>query len=66
MDADSEVIDGGVGGVGLIVKRTTFDISVVVVLLTFCVADCAEPGICTATCTVPAVAKSVSGTGAVN
>lgn len=66
VDAESEVIAGGVPGVAPIVKRTTSDISVVVVLLTFCVADCAEPGICTATCTVPTAARSVAGTGAVS
>jgi hypothetical protein len=43
-----------------------FDISVVVVLFTFCVADCDEPGICTATCTVPVVVSSEAGTGAVS
>jgi len=32
VDADSEAIAGGVPGAGLIVKRTTFDTSVVVVL----------------------------------
>jgi hypothetical protein len=37
--ADSEVIAGGVPGTALIMKRTAFDTSVVVVLLTFCVAD---------------------------
>lgn len=66
VDADSEVMDGGVPGVEVIVKRTTLEISVVVVLLTFCVADWAEPGICTATCTVPVEARSDAGTGAVN
>jgi hypothetical protein len=39
VDADSEVIAGGVPCAGPIVKGTTFDTSVVVVLLTFCVAD---------------------------
>ena len=42
--ADSEVIAGGVPGAAPIVKRTMFDISVVVVLLMF-VPDVAEPGI---------------------
>jgi hypothetical protein len=35
VDADTEVIAGGVPGAALIVKRTTFDISVVVVLLEY-------------------------------
>lgn len=39
VDADNEVIAGGVPGAALIVKRTTFEISVVVVLLTFDVPD---------------------------
>jgi hypothetical protein len=39
VDADSEVIAGGVPGVAPIVKRTMFDTSVVVVLLTLDVAD---------------------------
>lgn len=39
VDADSEVTAGGVPGPVPIVKRTTFDTSVVVVLLTFDVAD---------------------------
>ena len=60
-----DAIAGGVPGAAPIVKRTMFDTSVVVVLLTF-VPDEAEPGICTATCTVPAVARSEAGTGAVN
>lgn len=66
MDAESEVSAGGVPGAVPIVKRTTFEISVVVVLFTLDVADCAEPGICTATFTVPAAARSVAGTGAVS
>jgi hypothetical protein len=65
VDADSEVMAGGVPGAVPIVKRTTFDTSVVVVLLMF-VPDEAEPGICTATFTVPAVARSEAGTGAVS
>jgi hypothetical protein len=64
-DANSEVIAGGVPSAGPIVKWTTLDISVVVVLLTF-VPDVAEPGICTATFIVPAVARSEAGTGAVS
>ena len=39
VDADSDLIAGGVPGALLIVKRTTLDTSVVVVLLMFCVAD---------------------------
>lgn len=39
VDAESEVITGGFPGVVLIVKRTIFDTSVVVVLFTFDVAD---------------------------
>lgn len=66
VDADSDVSVGGVPGAVPMVKRTMFEISVVVVLLMFCVADCAEPGICTETCTVPAVARSDAGTGAVS
>ena len=63
---DSEAIDAGDPGVAPILKRTTLDISVVVVLETFCVADWAEPGICTAIWTVPAVVRSDAGTGAVS
>jgi hypothetical protein len=40
--------------------------SVVVVLLIFEFAEAAEPGICTATWTVPGVASREAGTGAVN
>ncbi len=65
VDAERDVIAGGVPGAGFTVKRTTFDISVVVVLLMF-VPAVADPGICTATCTVPVVAMSEAGTGAVN
>jgi len=39
VEADSEVIAGGVPGAAFIIKRTAFDTSVVVVLFTFCVAD---------------------------
>lgn len=49
VDAESEVSAGGVPGAAPIVKRTMLEISVVVVLLMFCVADCAEPGIWTET-----------------
>jgi hypothetical protein len=65
VDAESEVIAGGVPGAAPIVKWTTLDISVVVVLLMF-VPDEADPGICTATFTVPVVARSEAGTGAVS
>lgn len=57
MDAETDVMAGGVPGVAPIVKRTKLDISVVVVLFTFEVADCAEPGICIAIFTVPAVVR---------
>lgn len=66
VDADSEAMAGGVPGAAPIVKRTMFDTSVVVVLLTFDVGEEAEPGICTATFTVPVVARSEAGTGAVS
>jgi hypothetical protein len=65
VDAETEVTVGGVPGTLLTVKRTIFDISVVVVLLTV-VGDWAEPGICTDTCAVPAVAMFAAGTGAVS
>jgi len=65
VDDESEVTAGGVPGVALIVKGTTLDTSVVVVLLTL-VPDEAEPGIWTATFTVPAVVRSEAGTTAVN
>jgi len=65
VDAEREVIEGGAAGAALMLNNTTFDISVVVVLLTV-VAFWAEPGICMATCTVPGVARSVAGTGAVS
>jgi len=62
---ERDAIAGGGPGAAPTVNSTTFDISVVVVLLMF-VPDVAEPGICTATCTVPAVARSEAGTGAVS
>ncbi|HEY2646083.1 MAG TPA: hypothetical protein VGI34_03890 [Candidatus Acidoferrales bacterium] len=65
VEAETDVIAGGALGTELIVNITTFDISVVVVLLTF-VAVWAEPGICTATCTVPGVARRDAGTMAVS
>lgn len=49
VEADSDEIAGDAPGAAATVKSTTFEISVVVVLLTFEVADEAEPGICTAT-----------------
>ena len=66
MDADSDVTVGAGPGGGETVKKTTLEISVVVVLYILEVADVAEPGICTATCTVPGVVTSEAGTGAVN
>jgi hypothetical protein len=66
VDAERDVIAGGVPGAAPIVKRTMFEIAVVVVLLMFCVGETAEPGISMATCTVPVVARSEAGTGAVN
>jgi hypothetical protein len=42
---EREAIAGGVPGAAPIVNRTMFETSVVVVLLTFCVADWDEPGI---------------------
>jgi hypothetical protein len=66
VDAEIDVIAGGVPGVAPMVKSTTFDISVVVVLFTLDVGEEAEPGICTATLIVPAVVRSEAGTGAVN
>jgi len=68
VDAESEVIVGGAPGAGPMVKRTIFDISVVVVLLELLilVPELADPGICTAICTVPGVLRSDEGTGAVS
>ena len=66
VDADSDVTVGAGPGGGAIVKKTTLEISVVVVLYMLEVGEAAEPGICTATCTVPAVVRSEAGTGAVN
>ena len=66
MDAEIEVTVGaGPAGVP-IVKYTTLEISVVVVLFMFEVAEVAEPGIWTATCTVPGAVTKEAGTGAVN
>jgi hypothetical protein len=66
VDAETDVIAGGVPGGVPMVKRITSETSVVVVLFTFCVADCAEPGICTAICTVPGFVRKEAGTGAVS
>lgn len=66
VEAEIDVSVGAGPGAVLTVNSTTFEISVVVVLFTFCVADCAEPGICTAICAVPAVVRLDAGTGAVN
>ena len=66
VDAESDVTAGAGPGGAAIVKKTTLEISVVFVLYTFDVGEAAEPGICTATCTVPAVVRSEAGTGAVN
>jgi len=66
VDAESDVTAGGLPAGAPIWKSTTFETSVVVVLFTLDVAEVAEPGICTAICTVPAVARSEAGTGAVS
>lgn len=63
---ESDVMEGGVPSAALIVKGIMFDTAVVTVVLTFCVGDCAEPGISTATCTTPVLVRSEAGTGAVN
>ena len=46
---ESDAMEGGVPGAALIVKSMMFDTAVVTVVLVFCVGDCAEPGISTAT-----------------
>jgi hypothetical protein len=66
VEAERDAIVGGVPAAGVTVKRTKLDISVVVVLYTFDEPDCAEPGTCTAICTLPAVVRSEAGTGAVS
>ena len=66
VEAESEVTAGPGPGVLVIVKRTIFEISVVVVALVLEVPDWAEPGTSMATCTVPAAARYVAGTGAVS
>lgn len=66
VDAESDVSAGEVAGTVEMVNSTTFETSLVVVALIFCVGDCAEPGIRTDTCTVPAVARFDAGTGAVS
>jgi hypothetical protein len=63
---DSVVSDGGVPGAAVIENSTMLETSVVVVLFTLDVPDWAEPGICTATCTLPVDVRSEAGTGAVN
>ena len=63
---ESDVMEGGVPGAALTVKSITLDTAVVTVVLTFCVGDCAELGISTATWTVPVLVRSDAGTGAVN
>jgi hypothetical protein len=65
VEAESEVIAGGVPVALLIVKKTTLETSVVVVAVVLEEPDVAEPGISTATCTVPAVARYEAGIGAV-
>ena len=60
-----EVIEGGAPGGVVIENRTRFDIAVVVVLLIF-VPLVADPGISTATCTVPGVVSNFAGTRAVS
>jgi len=64
VDADNEAIAGGVPGGAPIVNITTFDTSVVVVLLML-VPEEAEPGIWMEICTVPGLTSSEAGTGAV-
>jgi hypothetical protein len=66
VDVEREVMVGGVPGAEPIVKSTRLETSVVVVLFTFEVADCAEPGICTAIFTMPGVVRKEAGTGAVS
>lgn len=66
VDAEIVVTVGAGPGAVDIAKYTTFDISVVVVAPVFEVPETAEPGICTATCTVPALVIKEAGTGAVN
>ncbi len=60
------VIVGGEGGEAFIVKRTILESSVVPEAKEFDVPETDEPGICTTTCTVPALAMFDLGTVAVN
>lgn len=64
--AERDATVGSGPAAALIVKRTMFDTSVVVVALVLEVAATAEPGIWTATFTVPGAAISEAGTVAVN
>lgn len=69
VDAESDVIAGGVPGLGVTVKITMLETSVVVVTLPLFgldVGDTAEPGMSMAICTVPGAVRSEVGTGAVN
>ena len=66
VDAETDEITGRGPGAAPIVKSTMFDTSVVVVALVLEVPETAEPGIWTATWTVPGVAISDAGTGAVS
>lgn len=64
-EIEVEVIVGGGGGCAPIVKFTRFDTSVVVVAVVPEDPETAEPGIWTATGTVPVEVKSAAGTVAV-
>lgn len=69
VDAESDVIAGGVPGFGVTVKMTMLETSVVVVtfpLFGLEVGDTAEPGMSIAICTGPAFVRSETGTGAVS
>ena len=69
VDAESDVIAGGVPGFGVTVKMTMLETSVVVVtfpLFGLAVGDTAEPGMSMAICTGPAFVRSEAGTGAVS
>ena len=66
MDAESAAIVGAEPDVGLMLKFTTFDTSVVVVAVVPDAPETADPGICTATFTLPAEVRSEFGTGAVS
>jgi hypothetical protein len=65
VEADSEVTTGSAPRVGLMMKFTTLETSVVVVAVVPEAPETAEPGICTAIGTVAAVAIYEAGTGAV-